>query len=162
MILMVLAVLGGLLALRVALLLVFGRGTPMKAGSGPVKTMIVLGSGACGREESKRSGAAVAPTGAAAVPAGSSNADRVTYPSSPLADRVTYIHAIPSRHLAGGHTAEMLMLVEKLDKVHYAPRVYVVAASDRMSGTRALTKEQGWGGGAKASGGGGCARVGVC
>lgn len=44
----------------------------------------------------------------------------------------------------------MLMLVEQLDKAHYSPRCYVVAATDRMSGTKALTKEQAW-----ASGGGG-------
>jgi beta-1,4-N-acetylglucosaminyltransferase len=43
----------------------------------------------------------------------------------------------------------MLMLVERLDKAHYAPRVYVTAATDRMSGTKALTKEAAWGAGSK-------------
>jgi hypothetical protein len=38
----------------------------------------------------------------------------------------------------------MLMMVEQLDKAHYSPRCYVVAATDRMSGTKALTKEQAW------------------
>lgn len=47
--------------------------------------------------------------------------------------------------LPGGHTAEMLMMVEQLDKAHYAPRVYVTAATDRMSGQKALAKEQAWG-----------------
>lgn len=43
----------------------------------------------------------------------------------------------------------MLMMVAMLDKEHYAPRCYVVAATDRMSGTKALTKEQSWGAGSK-------------
>lgn len=45
---------------------------------------------------------------------------------------------------AGGHTAEMLMLVAKLDKQGYSPRCYVVAETDRMSGQKALKHEQGW------------------
>ncbi|KAI8466082.1 MAG: oligosaccharide biosynthesis protein Alg14-like protein [Monoraphidium minutum] len=90
-ILIALAGLAAMLAVRVLYMLFVGRSRPMRAGSGPVKTMVVLGS--------------------------------------------------------GGHTAEMLMLVERLDKAHYAPRVYVAAASDRMSGHKALTKEQAWGGG---------------
>jgi hypothetical protein len=40
------AALGLLVALRVVLLLLLGRGRPMEAGGGPVKTMVVLGSGA--------------------------------------------------------------------------------------------------------------------
>jgi hypothetical protein len=43
----------------------------------------------------------------------------------------------------------MLMMVEQLDKTHYSPRVYVTAATDRMSGTKALTKEQAWSAGGK-------------
>lgn len=45
---------------------------------------------------------------------------------------------------AGGHTAEMLMLVASLDKQYYCPRVYVVAETDKMSAKRALTREQEW------------------
>jgi hypothetical protein len=45
---------------------------------------------------------------------------------------------------AGGHTAEMLMLVSGLDKQYYSPRVYVVAETDKMSAKRALTREQEW------------------
>ena len=44
----------------------------------------------------------------------------------------------------GGHTAEMLMLVEGMDKAFYSPRVYVVAETDAMSAKRALTREQTW------------------
>jgi beta-1,4-N-acetylglucosaminyltransferase len=50
----------------------------------------------------------------------------------------------------------MLMLLEQLDKAHYSPRCYVVAATDRMSAAKALTKEQAWGGGC-----GGKARIGL-
>jgi hypothetical protein len=45
---------------------------------------------------------------------------------------------------AGGHTAEMLMLVAGLDKAYYTPRVYVTAETDKMSAKRALTCEQDW------------------
>eukprot|EP00879_Flechtneria_rotunda_P025794 GHRR01027441.1.p2 GENE.GHRR01027441.1~~GHRR01027441.1.p2 ORF type:complete len:104 (+),score=23.07 GHRR01027441.1:593-904(+) len=45
---------------------------------------------------------------------------------------------------SGGHTAEMLMLVESMDKQFYNPRVYVVAETDKMSAKRALTQEQSW------------------
>jgi hypothetical protein len=38
--------LGLLLAVRIGLLMLLGRGRPMRAGGGPVKTMVVLGSGA--------------------------------------------------------------------------------------------------------------------
>ena len=38
----------------------------------------------------------------------------------------------------------MLMLVSRLDKRHYAPRCYVAAATDRMSGAKALALERSW------------------
>jgi beta-1,4-N-acetylglucosaminyltransferase len=38
----------------------------------------------------------------------------------------------------------MLMLVAGLDKAYYRPRVYVVAETDRMSGSRALSREAEW------------------
>ena len=44
------------------------------------------------------------------------------------------------------------MLMEQLDKGHYAPRCYVVAATDRMSGTKALAKEQAWASGGSSGG----------
>jgi beta-1,4-N-acetylglucosaminyltransferase len=47
---------------------------------------------------------------------------------------------------AGGHTAEMLMLVEGMDKAFYSPRVYVAAETDKMSAKRALSREQTWAG----------------
>ena len=46
--------------------------------------------------------------------------------------------------IAGGHTAEMLMLMDALDKHAFAPRSYVVAATDRMSATKALAREALW------------------
>lgn len=36
------------------------------------------------------------------------------------------------------------MLVSRLDKQYYCPRVYVVAETDHMSAKRALTREQEW------------------
>lgn len=47
---------------------------------------------------------------------------------------------------AGGHTAEMLMLVEGMDKAFYTPRVYVAAETDKMSAKRAFSREQTWSG----------------
>eukprot|EP00882_Tetradesmus_deserticola_P007634 GHRQ01008039.1.p1 GENE.GHRQ01008039.1~~GHRQ01008039.1.p1 ORF type:complete len:217 (+),score=68.08 GHRQ01008039.1:334-984(+) len=47
---------------------------------------------------------------------------------------------------SGGHTAEMLMLVEGMDKKFYTPRVYVAAETDKMSSNRALSREQTWAG----------------
>jgi beta-1,4-N-acetylglucosaminyltransferase len=38
----------------------------------------------------------------------------------------------------------MLMLMDKLDKAFYAPRIYVVAETDRMSAHKALAREQLW------------------
>uniref|UniRef100_A0A7R9VZC0 UDP-N-acetylglucosamine transferase subunit ALG14 n=1 Tax=Chlamydomonas euryale TaxID=1486919 RepID=A0A7R9VZC0_9CHLO len=38
---------------------------------------------------------------------------------------------------SGGHTAEMLKLMQAMDKARYSPRVYVVAATDKMSGRKA-------------------------
>lgn len=43
---------------------------------------------------------------------------------------------------SGGHTAEMLKLVESLDKARYTPRMYVSAISDAMSGRKAADYEQ--------------------
>ncbi|WIA43778.1 hypothetical protein OEZ86_010201 [Tetradesmus obliquus] len=45
---------------------------------------------------------------------------------------------------SGGHTAEMLMLLESMDRAFYCPRVYVAANTDHMSATRALSREQEW------------------
>ncbi|GLC45279.1 hypothetical protein PLESTB_000717300 [Pleodorina starrii] len=45
---------------------------------------------------------------------------------------------------SGGHTAEMLMLMDSLDKARYSPRSYVVAATDPMSGPKALARERLW------------------
>lgn len=45
---------------------------------------------------------------------------------------------------SGGHTAEMLMLMDTLDKERYASRTYVVAATDPMSGPKALARERLW------------------
>lgn len=45
---------------------------------------------------------------------------------------------------AGGHTAEMLKLMDNLDKDKYSPRCYVVAATDAMSGNKAIRKEESW------------------
>lgn len=36
------------------------------------------------------------------------------------------------------------MLLESMDKQRYFPRAYVVAATDRMSGAKAQSKEQAW------------------
>lgn len=47
-----------------------------------------------------------------------------------------------NHHCAGGHTAEMLFLLEKLDFQLYTPRCYVVAATDNLGAQRALTAEQ--------------------
>eukprot|EP00878_Enallax_costatus_P031847 GHUV01034902.1.p1 GENE.GHUV01034902.1~~GHUV01034902.1.p1 ORF type:complete len:129 (+),score=13.99 GHUV01034902.1:265-651(+) len=52
--------------------------------------------------------------------------------------------AVKTMMNAGGHTAEMLMLVEGLDKAYYSPRVYVAAETDAMSAKRALTRESTW------------------
>lgn len=43
---------------------------------------------------------------------------------------------------SGGHTAEMLRLLRKLDFDRYAPRTYVVAATDAMSAAKAETFER--------------------
>ena len=43
---------------------------------------------------------------------------------------------------AGGHTAEMLRLLEKLNPACYAPRCYIVAATDKMGAQHALAAEQ--------------------
>ncbi|GLI67423.1 hypothetical protein VaNZ11_011619 [Volvox africanus] len=45
---------------------------------------------------------------------------------------------------SGGHTAEMLMLLDSVDKAQYSPRSYVVAATDPMSGPKALARERVW------------------
>ena len=55
--------------------------------------------------------------------------------------RVTFA-CMPAR--AGGHTAEMLKLMDSMDKAKYVPRCYVVAATDSMSGKKAIAKEQSW------------------
>mmetsp|Transcript_7331 Transcript_7331/g.14454 ORF Transcript_7331/g.14454 Transcript_7331/m.14454 type:complete len:217 (+) Transcript_7331:71-721(+) len=45
---------------------------------------------------------------------------------------------------SGGHTAEILRLLDHFDKKHYFPRVYVKAETDVMSGEKALKKEEEW------------------
>lgn len=54
------------------------------------------------------------------------------------------MHALIPRTLRtpGGHTAEMLKLVESLDKTQYSPRMYVVANTDPMSGQKADAMER--------------------
>jgi Oligosaccharide biosynthesis protein Alg14 like len=47
-------------------------------------------------------------------------------------------------HPAGGHTAEMLMLMQKLNKAKYAPRIYVVAETDSLSAIKAADREKSW------------------
>lgn len=49
----------------------------------------------------------------------------------------------PNAH-AGGHTAEMLRLVNSLDKQLYRPRVYVTAETDALSGKKAVEAEKGF------------------
>ena len=46
---------------------------------------------------------------------------------------------------SGGHTAEMLRVVNLLDLDSYCPRVYVVSDTDKMSAERALRFERGSG-----------------
>jgi hypothetical protein len=48
--------------------------------------------------------------------------------------------------MAGGHTAEMLKLLDHFNRKQYVPRCYVVAETDAMSGTKASRKEQEHGG----------------
>lgn len=45
---------------------------------------------------------------------------------------------------SGGHTAEMLKLMDAVDKHLYCPRTYVVAETDKMSGLKALARERSW------------------
>ncbi|KXZ54449.1 hypothetical protein GPECTOR_4g1000 [Gonium pectorale] len=45
---------------------------------------------------------------------------------------------------SGGHTAEMLTLMDSMDKSLYSPRTYVVAATDPMSAPKALVRERLW------------------
>lgn len=44
---------------------------------------------------------------------------------------------------AGGHTAEMLTMTAALSRAGYAPRCYVVAATDNHSAEKALAAEKG-------------------
>jgi len=134
-----LAILVVLLTARILLLLLFKHGRPIKSGSGPVKTMVVLGSGAFLLAE-----AAHAACLAAALHFPLQPPIKCSWRKIPLS-----LQPPSPSPRTGGHTAEMLMMVEKLDKQHYSPRVYVAAATDRMSGTKALTKEQTWGAGSK-------------
>lgn len=62
---------------------------------------------------------------------------------------MTYRHMDFPQHcilydLAGGHTAEMLKLVNSLDKKVYSPRVYVSAETDKLSGKKAFEAEKGY------------------
>ena len=77
----------------------------------PLRTMVVLGSGALPAALLRRAaGRACPPAPAHARPS----------PGRPAAARAT-----------GGHTAEMFALLGGMDLSHYAPRCYVVAATDR-------------------------------
>ncbi|BDA47946.1 UDP-N-acetylglucosamine transferase subunit ALG14 homolog [Coccomyxa sp. Obi] len=42
---------------------------------------------------------------------------------------------------SGGHTAELLALLEQMDPMRYSPRTYVVASTDRMGAQKARTFE---------------------
>lgn len=42
---------------------------------------------------------------------------------------------------SGGHTAELLALLEHMDPNRYSPRIYVVASTDRMGAQKARTFE---------------------
>ncbi|CAD7699287.1 unnamed protein product [Ostreobium quekettii] len=46
---------------------------------------------------------------------------------------------------SGGHTTEMLTLMEALNRSRYTPRCYVVADTDSLSAARATEKERNWG-----------------
>ncbi|KAH7442457.1 hypothetical protein KP509_03G089800 [Ceratopteris richardii] len=46
---------------------------------------------------------------------------------------------------SGGHTAEMLNIINLLDKKRFFPRIYVAALTDNMSLPRAATMEEGFG-----------------
>jgi hypothetical protein len=124
----------GILALRV-LQLMFGPKRPLPSGSGPVKTMIVLGSGAF--FERRPAHTCCCARRACFV---------VLVP--PLTKSLCFLS--PTKNI-GGHTAEMLALVRRLDRAHYAPRAYVAAATDRMSGQKALALEAEWAGDAAAA-----------
>eukprot|EP01024_Parvocaulis_polyphysoides_P057132 TRINITY_DN60659_c0_g1_i1.p1 TRINITY_DN60659_c0_g1~~TRINITY_DN60659_c0_g1_i1.p1 ORF type:complete len:151 (-),score=4.05 TRINITY_DN60659_c0_g1_i1:11-463(-) len=43
---------------------------------------------------------------------------------------------------SGGHTAEILKLISKMDLNKYSPRIYVVAETDSHSNEKALKQEQ--------------------
>ncbi|KAI5056160.1 hypothetical protein GOP47_0029681 [Adiantum capillus-veneris] len=74
-----------------------------------------------------------------------------------LAFRLLYVFHYTSKPLArplsrglltlivlgsGGHTAEMLNLIDSLDKQRFYPRVYIAALTDNMSLSRAATMEE--------------------
>jgi hypothetical protein len=42
---------------------------------------------------------------------------------------------------AGGHTAELLALLEHMDMERYSPRTYIVASTDRMGAQKATAFE---------------------
>ena len=44
-------------------------------------------------------------------------------------------------HAVGGHTAEMLALLGKLDRSRYTPRTYVIASTDAMGAQKAMAAE---------------------
>lgn len=43
---------------------------------------------------------------------------------------------------SGGHTAEIMAIVRKLNKANYSPRYYILASSDRTSATKVLDYEE--------------------
>jgi beta-1,4-N-acetylglucosaminyltransferase len=45
---------------------------------------------------------------------------------------------------AGGHTAELFRVMDDLDKIKFAPRVYVVALTDKLGAIKARQHEQRW------------------
>jgi hypothetical protein len=97
------------------------RRRPFDAQKRPVKALIVLGSGAWIHQNHLH-------------PQAPPSRTRAPSPRAPS----------PAHAPAGGHTAEMLKLLDSIDKSKYSRRCYVVAATDKMSGGKAVAKEQSW------------------
>lgn len=153
-----------MIAARCLLLLLIK--TTYKSKAGRVKTIIVLGSGGCLCRTILDSDARIPPLYTVTAPTrGQTNRDDlIKTDATACADhtgawnrqQATVLFMRPADTAvganqacenclpAGGHTAEMLMLVSGLDKHYYSPRVYVVAETDKMSAKRALTREQEW------------------
>lgn len=59
-----------------------------------------------------------------------------------LANSVSFINHDTCVSMVGGHTAEMLSLLARLDHTQYSPRCFVVAATDKMGRSKAIAAEQ--------------------